>query len=112
MAQAIANGSKLSNRRIELIRPGGKHLPVDPRAAIGREHAGHFIQRKSRRAAHGNQGEPFQNAMAENAPQAHAPDGTDQSLFLVKPQRGRRNSGNERHLRNVQVPRALDLKST
>lgn len=112
MPQAIANDGKLSNRDIKLVRPGGKHFPVDPRAAIRRKHAGHFIQRKSGRAAHGNQCEPLQNGLVENAPSTHAPDGADQSLFFVETQRRCGNPRIERHLRNVQIPAALDLKST
>jgi hypothetical protein len=50
--------------------------------------------------------------MIEQPSQAPPADGTDETLFLVKAQRGRRETRAPSDLADIEIARGLDLKST
>ncbi|KFB21894.1 hypothetical protein PGPR2_29210 [Pseudomonas aeruginosa PGPR2] len=86
MPQAVAHGGEAADGPVVLVGLGG---------------AGRAVDRQ-----------PLQHACIEQPAQAVPAAGGDQSLFLVVAQGRGRYPGSSRDLAYVQLPHALDLKST
>ncbi len=112
VAQAVAHGAKLPDRSVKLLRFRRELLPVDLRLTVGREHQCDLFQRKTRRAAQRDQRQALQYIRIEEAAQPAPADRADQTAFLVVAQGRGRDAAAPRHLSNINVFHALDLKST
>jgi hypothetical protein len=67
--EAIAHFGQFANGSVQLLGFGSKHLPVDARPTVRREHERDFIKREACGTPEGDQRQPFQHAGIEHTVQ-------------------------------------------
>ena len=112
MPQAAPHGCQLADRLPELVRLRGEHGPGRCVAARRAANMRATVKGEPGGTAQRNQRQPLQHAAVEQPVKPPPADRADQALLLVEAQRRRGHSGTLRHLRNVEVAHALDLKWT
>lgn len=93
MPQAVAHRPQFPDPAVELVRFGGKRLPIDARPSIGSEHPRDVVQRKAGGAAERDERQPFEHARIEATAQALPANRGNKPLFLIEPQRRGRKAG-------------------
>lgn len=87
MAQTVAELAQLTNRLVEFLRLGLKHVPVNARPPVGGKHAADLFERKAGGAPQRDQRQLFQYGGVKQTAQAPPADRGDQPLLLIEPQR-------------------------
>jgi hypothetical protein len=112
VSEAIAERGQLPDGSINLVCFLGQRVTVEFRNSVGAEDGMEFIERESRGLTCRDQCQSRQHGWIKEPPQTTATNRLDKALLLVMPQGRSREARAFRHLRNVQIAHAIDLKST
>jgi hypothetical protein len=101
VTKAVPHLREPRDRRVEIVGLLREELAIDLRAAVGTEHARDLVEGQSRRGAHRDEREAFDDLRPEEATETSSSDRSDEPALFVVTKSRRRNAAALRNFADV-----------